>query len=346
MTRYRDPNGNLHDPYTDDGDVKPEFWRYPTLEEIEKHGELFGSGCGDGIHWISKDWGDGLGYRAKISYLPEGWSEVEIPTSKCKTFAEFCVSWYGHEIVPFGEQPDLIEKHKYGYTVIDADGNVIKTIDRTNPNRRWDYYQIGGRWNGFFKIKPQTLFAVIDRPGLQQMNSDYKPPTEDRADICMKSDIDIEGMRQEAENEARKKYDLVHSIIDQYPVIISWEECQQLNLAEGFDKEGKPHVNWDAAQKQYKNQPAVMALRENHDTMWFEADEFLISREDYLRQARERALCTFAVVKDSQWYARGRMGWWAMVSNEKEYDEWNAQFALLIDELPNNTLLTIVDCHV
>ena len=54
----------------------------------------------------------------------------------------------------------------------------------------------------------------------------------------------------------------------------------------------------------------------------------------------------FAFVKEGQWYERGRMGWWACVSNEKDRDEWNRQFNKMMDELPANTLLTLVDCHI
>lgn len=55
---------------------------------------------------------------------------------------------------------------------------------------------------------------------------------------------------------------------------------------------------------------------------------------------------TFAVVKDGQWYERGEMGWWAMVSNEKSEDEWEAEFKKLLDGLPDDTLISIYDCHI
>jgi hypothetical protein len=35
-----------------------------------------------------------------------------------------------------------------------------------------------------------------------------------------------------------------------------------------------------------------------------------------------------------------------MVRDEKDRDEWNLQFSKLIDELPDNAILTVVDCHI
>ncbi len=57
-------------------------------------------------------------------------------------------------------------------------------------------------------------------------------------------------------------------------------------------------------------------------------------------------LKTFAVLKDGKWYERGEMGWWGVVLNEKDKDEWDTQFDVLIKSLPDNTLISIYDCHI
>ena len=40
------------------------------------------------------------------------------------------------------------------------------------------------------------------------------------------------------------------------------------------------------------------------------------------------------------------MGWFGMSHNEVSEDEWLAKFNQMIDELPDDTLLTVVDCHI
>ena len=49
---------------------------------------------------------------------------------------------------------------------------------------------------------------------------------------------------------------------------------------------------------------------------------------------------------DGQWYERGQMGWWGIVKNEKDADTWGKEFNLLIDSLPDDTLLSAYDCHI
>jgi hypothetical protein len=350
-TRYRDPEGNLHDPFTPEGNWENRFWRDLTPEENAKYGDsgLFGAReTEDGTKIERADWHDGKGYRAKAFQWPsEGWTEVEVPTPTVQTFAEFCAGYYGHPVVPFGEEPDKGGKHKHGYTVVDENGEVVRTVDRTNPNRKWDWYSVGGRWNGYFKLKAMAT-GVVGQPGLQSMNSDYEQPGEDRADILMKGDIDVEGMRNEAAEKAADRWDRFHAIIAGLPEPLTWKQMQEKHRTGETDEDGEPKVDWDAARKEFHEQPAVLALRnsKDRDAIWWEVDEFMVPRERFVRHWRNRALSTFAVVKDGVWYEKGRMGWWGMVANEKEQEVWDQQVAELIDGLPDNTLLTVVDCHI
>jgi len=326
--RYMDPEGNLHDPYED------RFYREPTPEESKKIGPIAGTGGGNGLSWTSKDWEDGRGYRTKIHFMPDGWKEVRLKGIEAKSFAEFIEYWHSRQSIVEGTNPDLAGKHKYGYTVVDKDGNVVKTVDRTNPNAKWDWYQIGGRWNGFFKIKTNGL-GLLGKPGIQTMDKDYEAPKGDRADQAIKHDIDFDGMRAEARDEAAAKYDLVHGIVKDLPLWLSWEKTRE-KFSDDIEK----------ARDFYWEQAGPKALRSNEETIWIEADEFLCDREVYLDRAAKRAFRTFAIVHESQWYSKGRMGWWGAVHDEKDEDLWDDEFAKLLDSLPDNTLLSVVDCHI
>ena len=348
-TMYKDLNGDLHSPYTDEGNYDPAYWREPTREELRAR-ERFASDGTDkntGLRWGSTDWKDGQGYRAKVFAMPDGWTEVEIPKAQAETFADFCESWYGHKPVPFGQEPDTDEEHKYGYTLVDEKGEVIKTVDRTNPNAKWDWYQVGGRWNGYFKLKSGAL-GLLGEPGIQTMNKDYKPPKATRADQCIKGDIDIAGMRDEAGENAAETYDMVMLVIGGLPKPLSWRDVQfKFRKDDVLDTDGGPkNVDWEKAREFYNSQPAVKALRSNEETIWQDAEKFNISREQYIQNARKAAIATFAVVKDSKWFERGEMGWWGVVRDEKDRDDWTMQFSSLIDDLPDSTMLTVVDCHI
>lgn len=209
--RLRGPDGGLHDPY------EHRFYRDPLPTENPG----LGSGFGNGISWHSRDWEDGRGYRPKVHFVPEGWEDVQVPTPEVRTFADYVEGWHGLErVLPGG-------RAKFGFVEVDEAGEVVRAIDRTNPNKKWDWWVVGGRWTGLLRLEGGATA-----------------------------------------NQAR--------IGDLRP--------------------GKP-------------------------------------------------LSTFAVLKDGQWYERGRMGWWAAVHAEKPEGEWEAEFARLLADSPD-AWITIVDCHI
>ena len=67
---------------------------------------------------------------------------------------------------------------------------------------------------------------------------------------------------------------------------------------------------------------------------------------DLEKMRKEDIIPTFAILIDGKWYEEGNMGWWGMVSNKKEDKDWNKEFEKLLEKVPNNKLLTIVDCHI
>lgn len=331
--RYKAPDGTLHEPYGD------EFYREPTEEEIKSIGPIAGTGCGGGISWTSKDWGDGRGYRAKIHFLPEGWEEVQLNASETKTFAEFIEGWYGLPRLKIGQEPDLHDAHKWGWYRTDADGNVVELISRTNPNKKWDWYLLGGRWTGFFKMKPNVR-GIQGRPGLMTPAAG-----EGTADSAFKMDIDFEAMRLEAEEKAAKKFDAIRAIIGPHLPVLSWSAIREkYHRTDGVKPELPGGI--EAARNAYHEQPAVKALKENEQYRWEDAEDYAGDRETYIRYAGIKSSMTFAVLKDGKWYERGSMRWWGCVSYENDQDTWTEEFGNLVAELPDDTLLSVYDCHI
>lgn len=60
----------------------------------------------------------------------------------------------------------------------------------------------------------------------------------------------------------------------------------------------------------------------------------------------EGALCAPSVLKDGKLYECGETGWWCAVSDEDNDSVWVTELTKLIDSLPEDTLLTIVDAHI
>lgn len=244
------------------------------------------------------------------------------------------LEYYGLEdrIVEDEGEVDKADEHKFGYAVV-KDGALVKAVRRTNPNAKWDWYLLGGRWTGFFKMK-DGVAGNIGEPGLMTdiAESGY-------ADQARLADIDIEGMRDEAAQKAGEHYDKIMEVIAGTEQNKSWDDLKTEN----------PALSDDAIRTLYWDQPRCKAWQAHDYTKMFwrsSPEDYLISRDEHVANARKKAITTFAVVKDGEWYERGSMGWWGCVSNEKSDDEWIDQFSALFDNLPGDTLMSLYDCHI
>lgn len=290
------------------------FYRDFTHEERAKHGSVgLGSGCGGGISWVSKDWGDGRGYVSKVHEIPAGWTKISVPISEVETFAEFIEGYYGGAILRSGEE--RTEAHKYGFIEIDAAGEVVRFIDRTNPNKQWDWYGIGGRWSGFFPLKPGGT-----------------------ADQVRKRYVDFARAREEAALRAAAAFE-------------AWARCWTDHQAEpwsAFFGRVSDGYTLEKARAEYHAQPTIQRWNKSdgRHQMRCPVEAFGYDREVYVRRCGNHALVPHAIVKDGKWHERGEMGWWGTVSNEKDQDEWDAEVQRLYDDLPDETMLTLVDCHI
>jgi hypothetical protein len=46
------------------------------------------------------------------------------------------------------------------------------------------------------------------------------------------------------------------------------------------------------------------------------------------------------------WHQRGKVGWWGTISDEVSDEEWTNEVKKIIDDLPSDTILVVVDCHI
>jgi len=55
-------------------------------------------------------------------------------------------------------------------------------------------------------------------------------------------------------------------------------------------------------------------------------------------------LTGFAFLIDGRWSENGKMGWWGAVHDEKQ--GWAETFLKLVDQVPDDWYLTVIDCHI
>ena len=139
-------------------------------------------------------------------------------------FIKICMDWNGRKVVGFGEKPDLRGDQRYAYVQLGQDGEVVKVVRRTNPNAQWDWYQVGGRWKGFFTLKDRSKVTTCER---DEPGDDLLLIGE--ADSCLKGEIDFEAMRNEKGREAGGLYDLFTRLTKDCPPPIPWSVVRKQN---------------------------------------------------------------------------------------------------------------------
>jgi len=199
-----------------------------------------------------------------------------------------------------------------------------------NSDSKWDWYSLGGRWSGFFKAKV-GVEPVIGRPGV------FNNKVEDGySDEILKGDVDFEFMERRAIKKATERYDKVYPLIKDTPINRTWEDIISDDTI--GDMETKRIF--------YGEQPRVKAFKESGIGHSANIEPYNASREEYIKKESACPYGTFAMVKDGIWMEKGEMDWWGMSKNEMAQDKWDAQLMEVIKELPDDTMLSLYDCHI
>lgn len=220
---------------------------------------------------------------------------------------------------------DKKDKHKYRYAVV-RDGKLVKAIHRTNPNYKWDWYQLGGRYEGF------------------TLKDGKKLPYALKQDIAF--DAEKNAIKLQSTECYKQFHDLLSSAKIEYPK--TWSECR------------KEYEQIEEAREFYKNQLAVKIIRKKTQNVFGGGPLFIRicplltcifdfykgSLEEFVKRQVDSCCVTYAVIKDSKWYSKGDMGWFGISSNNVSDEDWNAQYWELVNSVPDTTLFSLYDCHI
>ncbi len=202
-----------------------------------------------------------------------------------------------------------------------------------NPEGRWDWYELGGRWSGQYIILKPDAEGTVGRPGVFE--------NQPGVDAAYKKDIDFERIYREAYEAGLKQY---RAVAEAMGGSIPVPEFTWPALFEGEFKDMDPNER----RVKYNAQDAVKLFREKVCDHPFGdgIEDYLCTAEEFARRKENGAFATFAVLVDGEWYERGSMGWFGCVSDAKSDDEWHAEVKKLIDVIADDTLISIYDCHI
>lgn len=202
-----------------------------------------------------------------------------------------------------------------------------------NPDSKWDWYVLGGRWSGkFIRLKADVESGIYgvsgafgNVPGI---------------DAARKGDIDFDAIRSQAAQSARRAYRLVlKRCKGRIPKLKhSFMEIEQKNS----------HLPWEKIRSIYNNQRPVKKWNKwtRRIPGYPQIEDFQCSEEEYVARSEGKSFIPYAYVKDGKWYACGDMGAWGISSNECPKHEWEKQVWDMINALPDDTWISFYDCHI
>lgn len=298
--------------------------------------------------------------------LPDQAEEQEMPAEEARkhglgyaTMEECAQEYYG--ISEDEERPaDAIDGHIYQWT---------------NPNKKWDWWVVGGRWSGVLapRYEPSKDPANQETCWLCQgtgtrcdsitnhqpmrcngcrgegisvkFATQWKKVPQDR---CQVRDLDLDALRDSAEEKALREWDRWQPVVAGREVP-SWEQIRKKHIDDL--PEGAPR-DWDAVRRMFNEHPVVLDIRKaagEKEYVWDMADlceRLRRTREEHSAYARLNAPVLFAYVKDGKWVERGEMGWFAVVSDEKDPLEWARHYNEMLASLRPDQWVAVVDCHI
>lgn len=223
----------------------------------------------------------------------------------------------------------------------DAETGRAYSLTRSNPDAKWDYWRIGGRWRNYFVAKEIGA-------GVLNSRRDWDAPDEP-ADKLLHCDggpkryLDFEAMRDAAAVKAHDRYDQWEAVCDGTPAAKPWSHFTGLVDVKEMDIED--------AREAYRAQPRVQKAQATKlDDGWGQCviDEFLSDRDEYVAEARRGAVPGYALVTlEGQWLAPGRMGWFGMSSDGAgERGAYRVAANRYLDDLKGDRLVVALDCHI
>lgn len=190
-----------------------------------------------------------------------------------------------------------------------------------NSAAKWDWYEVGGRWEYRFLVK-EDCPSDIDRryTGLQKECEAPPAPAGYRWTCgARKKDIQWEMMKELAVAEGKARYVCYKTWFEQgeitgcdYPLYHITEEGVR---------------DWDEL------------VYVKGETL----DEYLTRTG---LSAMDSYRCSFySVLTEDGWASRGEMGWFGISDDNMEEREWHDQLQMFLKNAPDEAMLLSVDCH-
>lgn len=217
---------------------------------------------------------------------------------------------YDIEYLNANTDEELYKLQIYEDESYDKNGNHLTTY---NPNSKWDWYGIGGRWNKILLVKEEVKDIEEGTPSWGNLDSINKKAPEGFKWVTGAKIKDIEFEKAIEFNNTYNKS------IRFWELYVEGQEPQ--------NEEEKEMIKWEIYKKEY--------YIERYET-----------KENYAKI--NSIFTTWALLDEKGWHEKGEMGWFAMANDTKDSELlFIEKFTETIQKPENqDKYLVIVDCHI
>lgn len=264
---------------------------------------------------------------------PTDYRKVDVPfKQRYRTFDQFMTAYAGYQ----RKDP---EKGRYGYW--------------RNPNAKWDWWVIGGRWKGFFPVRPGIEPRVGESGAFR---NDARPG---RSDIVRVQELDLDTIARET-RESAERFFLDYRWYVDHPNGPPPPGQEDNKLFEWDTRDRALHlgllrVEQGPAQARDAGERAISWSGKNLDPKderlrWTDIATVFDDKDEFLRRYIDcfNPIASYAALDADGWHAPGEMGWFgcsdatpeSVVQFKKTFVE-----RFIRSALPTDTLVG-VDCHI
>ena len=217
---------------------------------------------------------------------------------------------YDIEYLNANTDEELYKLQIYEDESYDKNGNHLTTY---NPNSKWDWYEIGGRWNKILLVKEEVKDIEEGTPSWGNLDSINKKAPEGFKWVTGAKIKDIEFEKAIEFNNTYNKS------------IRFWELYVEGQKPQ--NEEEKEMIKWEIYRKEY--------YIERYET-----------KENYAKI--NSIFTTWALLDEKGWHEKGEMGWFAIANDTKDSELlFIEKFTETIQKPENqDKYLVIVDCHI
>lgn len=243
--------------------------------------------------------------------VPEYIDEVLTPEKVEEIRAQYPEDYEGMEDLA------VVSAHSGNDCRIDDTGSIV-VLTTYNPESKWDWWSIGGRFGGF----PSKSGEEVSQGWLK--------------------DLDLESARAESRQKAEQEYDAFEEAVKGLEVPDDWDTVRERHGRDNIDEARAEYQNTEFNRAIGEKMKRYFWMSNPHETFFVNKG----GREAYIEDAVGRVGCAYAAITtDGEYKSRGDLGWFGMSYDES--DTWREDYWTYFNSLdPESTYFVLLDLHI